>query len=355
MAVTFIRSDLEFILQQIVIAERNAAGESLLDILPNVIVPYGLRTVDGTFNNIYLTQAEFGAADNTFPRLTDPVYRTAENGTSYAQVGGTIIDSTPRTISNLIVDQTANNPAAVAAAAQTPGAHLITSPGLDGNFGTADDTSVFFIPNVAPDVGLSAPFNPWFTFFGQFFDHGLDLVTKGGAGTIFVPLQPDDPLFVPGSPTNFMVETRATIVIGPGADGILGTADDTRENQNTTTPFVDQNQTYTSHPSHQVFLRAYALGPDGQPHATGKLIENRNLGADHHFGTADDTPIGGMATWAVLKAQANDILGIHLTDADFDNVPLLATDAYGNFTKGPNGLPQVVMVTPGADGIFGTT
>jgi hypothetical protein len=42
-----------------------------------------------------------------------------------------------------------------------------------------------------------------------------------------------------------------------------------------------------------------------------------------------------MATWAVVKAQANDVLGIHLTDADVHNVPLLATDAYGNFIKGP--------------------
>ena len=32
---------------------------------------------------------------------------------------------------------------------------------------------------------------------------------------------------------------------------------------NTTTPFVDQNQTYTSHPSHQVFLRDYMIGADG--------------------------------------------------------------------------------------------
>src|SRR5262245_19065334 len=365
MAVTFIRSDLEFILQQIIIAERNAAGESLLDILPNVEVPFGLRTVDGTFNNIYLTQSQFGAADNTFPRLTDPVYRPAEAGTSYAQVGGTVIDSTPRTISNLIVDQTANNPAAVAAAEQTPGAHLITSPGLDGIFGTADDRQIYFIPNQSPDVGLAAPFNPWFTFFGQFFDHGLDLVTKGGNGIVFVPLNADDPL-VAGTDgifgtaddlppaLRFMVETRATVITLPGADGILGTADDVRENQNTTTPFVDQNQTYTSHPSHQVFLRAYEIGPDGQPHATGKLIENRNLEADGHFGTADDTPIGGMATWGVGKAQARDILGINLTDKDFDNVPLLATDAYGNFIKGPNGLPQVVMQTAGLDGIFGT-
>src|SRR5215470_11059341 len=314
MAVQFIRSDLEFILAQILIAERNAAGESLLDILPNVEVPWGLRTVDGTLNNIVPGQSEFGAADNVFPRLADPVFRPAEAGTSYAQTSGTVIDSTPRTISNLIVDQTANNPAAYATAfdpgpdglLHTPddvlkdGVHIVTSPGLDGLFGTADDREVFQFDNVSPDAGLAAPFNPWFTFFGQFFDHGLDLVTKGGNGTVFVPLKADDPL-VAGADgifgtaddlppqLRFMVESRATML--PGPDGIQGTADDIHENENTTTPFVDQNQTYSSHPSHQVFLRAYDIGSDGQPHATGKLIENRDLGADGHFGTADDTPI----------------------------------------------------------------
>ena len=79
---------------------------------------------------------------------------------------------------------------------------------------------------------------------------------------------------------------------------------------------------------------------------------NRDLGADGKFGTADDVEIGGMATWAVVKAQARDILGINLTDADVVNVPLLATDAYGNFIPGPNGFPQVVM--KGADGLAGT-
>src|SRR6185295_4700882 len=142
--------------------------------------------------------------------------------------------------------------------------------------------------------------------------------------TVFVPLKADDPLIagadgVVGTPDDlpadrrFMALSRATNL--PGPDGILGTADDIHEQSNTTTPFVDQNQTYTSHPSHQVFLRAYIIGEDGKPHATGKLIENRNLGADGKFGTADDSPIGGMATWAVVKAQARDILGINLTDA----------------------------------------
>src|SRR5262249_47254224 len=87
------------------------------------------------------------------------------------------------------------------------------------------------------------------------------------------------------------------------------------------------------------------------PVATGKLIENRNL-VDGIFGNGNDVAIGGMATWAVVKAQARDILGINLTDADVGNVPLLATDAYGNFIKGPNGFPQVVMKGP--DGLPGT-
>jgi Ca2+-binding RTX toxin-like protein len=393
--VQFIRSDLDFILDQIKIAERNAAGEDLVDILPNIRVPFGLRTVDGSDNNLInfgnpqpglatSDQTHFGAADQVFPRLTDPVFRDAQAGTSYLQTNGTVIDSQPRTISNLIVDQTPNNPAAYANAYDPgpnghldfgvtgpanddvlkDGVQLVTSPGLDGKFGTADDTPVFFFPNVKPDAGVSSPFDAWFTFFGQFFDHGLDLVTKGNNGLIFIPLNADDPL-VAGTDKifgtaddlppqlRFMVETRATML--PGPDGIIGTPDDVHENSNTTTPFVDQNQTYTSHPSHQVFLREYAMDAHGAPQATGRLITNHNLGADGKFGTADDTDLGGMATWAVVKAQARDILGINLTDADVGNVPLLATDPYGNFIRGAHGFPQVVIRTGnGADGIAGT-
>ena len=189
------------------------------------------------------------------------------------------------------------------------------------------------IPNTPSDGG--APFNQWFALFGQFFDHGLDLVAKGGSGTVFVPLQPDDPLYIEGSDTNFMVLTRATNL--PGADGRLGTADDVHEQTNLTTPFVDQNQTYSSHPSHQVFLREYALDARGLPVATGRLIEGSE---------------GGLATWADVKAQARERLGIDLTDADVSNVPLLATDQYGQFLRGPNGYAQVVMAGP--DGIAGT-
>jgi hypothetical protein len=154
---------------------------------------------------------------------------------------------------------------------------------------------------------------------------------------VFVPLQPDDPLYVVGSQTNFMVLTRATVT--PGADGIMGTADDVRP-VNTTTPFVDQNQTYTSHASHQVFLRQYAMGADGKPHATGNLIEG---------GGAEP---GGMATWGEVKEQAK-MLGILLTDQDVGAVPLLRTDAYGNFIPNVAGFAQIITGI-GADGIPNT-
>ena len=50
-----------------------------------------------------------------------------------------------------------------------------------------------------------------------------------------------------------------------------------------------------------------------------------------------------MATWGDLKANAATFLGIKLTDADVGAVPLLATDPYGNFIRGANGLPQLVV------------
>src|SRR5437899_1072368 len=130
--VSFIKSDLEFILQQIFIAERNAAGESLASLLPNPEVPWGLRTIDGSDNNVSApSNSEFGAADTVFPRLTDPVFRPAQpvtvalpggqplgTSTSYAQTSGFVFDAQPRTISNLIVDDTATHPAPLAAAPQ---------------------------------------------------------------------------------------------------------------------------------------------------------------------------------------------------------------------------------------------
>ncbi|MEQ1713634.1 MAG: hypothetical protein ABL908_19870, partial [Hyphomicrobium sp.] len=51
----------------------------------------------------------------------------------------------------------------------------------------------YFIGSENPGV---APVNSWFGIFGQFFDHGLDLIGKGGQGTsIKISFAQDDPLF----------------------------------------------------------------------------------------------------------------------------------------------------------------
>lgn len=357
-------SDLAFILRQIKIAEahvRNTTSETgpcgaLLgtapDQVPGPLVSYGLRTVDGSCNNLQAERENFGASNHPFPRMTTPEFHAAEDGAIIRQPGqttydgiGNVVDSQPRVISNLIVDQTSTNPAAVAAA-QYPvrsqgneGVVPCDAEGLPAGCVPAGET--LFIPNITTDVGLSPPYNSLFTIFGQFFDHGLDLVNKSGS-SVFIPLKDDDPL-IPGADgqlgtaddlparMRFMVLTRATNQ--PGPDGQLGTADDVREATNRTNPYVDQSQTYSSDPSHQVFLREYANNADGKPVSTGILLESAD---------------GGMGTWAMLKAQAETKLGLKLVDSDALSIPMIAVDPYGKFIPGPaRGLPQYVT----ADGL----
>ncbi|GHE20300.1 peroxidase family protein [Halomonas urumqiensis] len=353
MAVKMNQHDLQFILDQIKIAEAHAAGTPLADLVDSSLLPAGLRTVDGSYNNFVAGREQWGASGEEFPRLTDPNWVEGSGtlgGAPYPTnnnygAEGSVVDGEPRLISNLIVDQTLDNPAAIYAALQHAGfegdiwATVEEIQGLhqayvDAAAGDADaslelaardaaleghgiemDGSTILLPNVAPDEGLSAPYNAFLTFFGQFFDHGLDLVAKGGNGTVYMPLSPDDPLYIEGSPTNFMAMTRATT--DPDAAG------------NVTTPWVDQNQTYTSNASHQVFLREYELsgeGVDAQPLATGRLLDGDR----------------GLATWADVKEQARLMLGIDLTDLDVSAVPELLVDPYGEFIRGDNGLPQIL-------------
>ena len=307
--------DLAFILQQIKISETatnpdgSVNGDLLRQLVTSPLLPYGIRTVDGSWNNLLPGQELYGAADQVMPRLTVLNWQTADMG-SYTTIGGGVVDADPRIISNLISDQTTNNPAAWEAYQA-----LFDAPGG----GVTSDNGSLTIPNLSPDIGLSPAFNGWMTLFGQFFDHGLDLIPKGGNGpgaVVFIPLQPDDPLYVEGSGKNFMLLTRATV-------------DENHNTTNQTTPFIDQNQTYTSHPSHQIFLREYAM-IDGELEPTGNLLGGVN---------------GGLATWGDVKAQAADLLGIILTDQDIFNIPLLATDRYGNLLLGPNGKVQIVTTS----------
>ena len=378
------KADLEFILRQIKIAEAHADGTPLtaaiqaaygLNAADAAIAPFGLRTVDGTYNNLaFEANKDFGAADTLFPRLTDPVYRNEGDegagffgvtNTDYG-VGGNVVDSDPRTISNLIVDMSVTNPAAIDAFLNNP----LSVAAFEEEFGFLPDLAWFndpanaidathilqTIPNQSPDVGLTAGFNSWMTFFGQFFDHGLDLVTKGGNGTVYVPLQADDPLILVGPDgvantgdeltdpnLQFMALTRATtsyVAYDANGDGVIAVGEGVQQQENTTTSFVDQNQTYTSHPSHQVFLREYVMTANGAV-STGKMLDGS---------TESGSVAGAIGNWAEVKAQALTMLGIILEDIDVLNVPMLRTDQYGKFIPGPNGYAQVATASGFVEG-----
>src|SRR6476619_5638697 len=227
--------DLQFILKQIKIAEQHAATLTPADPcgtlvgpgpnqIPDRLSAYGLRTVDGSCNNLFPGREKFAAADQPFPRLTTAKFRNAESsppnffgpgsGTipahgGYAQKApnNLVFDTQPRIISNLIVDQTSTNPAAVQAAGfpvRTQGNTGVVPCTTDPDptavppvvgvpAGCTPSHKTLFIPNVTTDVGLSPPYNSLFTFFGQFFDHGVDQTVKSGAN-VFIPLKADDPL-----------------------------------------------------------------------------------------------------------------------------------------------------------------
>ena len=138
MATSFIvnEADLAFILKQIKVAEAETlavtttgvtAAAALQAIIgPSAaILPMGLRHVDGSNNNLLPGGELLGAADTVLPRLADPSYTTGTGSTAFSDLThltntsyaspGSVVDTAPRTVSNLIVDQTNTNPAAVAA------------------------------------------------------------------------------------------------------------------------------------------------------------------------------------------------------------------------------------------------
>jgi hypothetical protein len=144
---SYIRSDLDFILAQIKIAEANAAGQPLYGeggLIPSYLLSWGLRTVDGSYNNLLPGQEYWGSSNQPFVELTTPEYRPAD-GTLFDPDGAgpapamptqsdyspsnnpnsLVFDASLRTISNLIVDQSLGNPAAVLKALASGGLILI--------------------------------------------------------------------------------------------------------------------------------------------------------------------------------------------------------------------------------------
>jgi len=163
----------------------------------------------------------------------------------------------------------------------------------------------------------AAGMNIFFMAFGQYFDHGLDFITKGGNGTITIDGADQ---FGPNGPTNFVDLTRATQF--RDADGNI-------QYQNQTAPLIDQNQAYGSHILVGQFLRE----SDGNGGFGSKLLK----------GQPDGT------TGFHLLPTLNELIKHHVTaDTTFANGKTLV-EQYAGLMNGDGTVNASVAATLASD------
>ncbi|MGO4852554.1 peroxidase family protein [Phaeovulum sp. W22_SRMD_FR3] len=378
-------SDLTYLLSQVKIGTDYSQLNGPLD-------PNGVREVAGSNNNLVGAfdengvfqpganiNGDWGQADTDFLRMfaTDHpsgpaagvIYTygsvskmavtdangVAPGGAGYIPTFGDapfdniVMDGSPRLVSQLIASSDVDplsptyNPAAYEAMMAMGGNPVDTSNSVVGTQQTA------FIPN--PGILGGVPYNEWFVAFGQFFDHGLDFISKGG-GYVMIEIKENDPLyvsptlpggapnpaFIPGA-SNMMMLSRASLS-NPASDfdatGHL-LPDVVPLFNNNTGLLIDQSQTYGSAASVNALLREY----DAAGHLTGRLID---ASADGMVGGvavgaigADGRVVDGrseLATWADMKANALHI-GIELTDMDVLDAPLMRVNSTGGLMFTP--------------------
>jgi Ca2+-binding RTX toxin-like protein len=150
----------------------------------------------------------------------------------------------------------------------------------DGGLGQVDTQARFegsagvgeqFIGGLNPGV---SPSNSFFVTFGQFFDHGLDFIDKGGQGqTIKITFSETDPLYgmkgPDGQPVHEITMARATVQSFDAAGP---------QYTDHTSPFIDQSQTYGSHEQLTTLLREWVTDPaTGQYHAGMNMLDGETL------------------------------------------------------------------------------
>jgi Ca2+-binding RTX toxin-like protein len=226
--------DLRFLLSRV-------RGETLPEELGGLapLGPTGIRDVQGVGNNTLNELSPnwwFGAADTLFPRETfnrllaptkkndviSAPFANSERGPSVtvtigdtATIGGKFMDAlNPRNISNLISDSSA------------PVGFQSLNP-ADPNYAAKHLLQLQDNPTgrISPVSGAVNPlvYSNWTSQFGQFFDHGLDFVSKGVDGKVKVELLPSDGLFVANRATTITGSRSNTVnvTIGEGSTDAL--------------------------------------------------------------------------------------------------------------------------------------
>ena len=341
----------------------------------------GFRILDGFFNNLTGSQASpgawmWGSANEPFPRLTSAQYNSyvhqaldnaaltnkaflaymdshptlpdaqADSTALYADPSKSVVDYTPRMISQTISSSYMTHGAGITDSAMarvgapTDTFHE-TITYADGHKEQVTETVIRNENTLPGDPSTSGVF----TLFGQFFDHGLDFLDKGGQGSkIVIALEPSDPLYrAPGTngandPGNLTITiSRATPdgytvtdlhgralsiagadgawgtaddVTGAGADGLYGTADDahgamTQPKAATytdhTSPYIDQSQTYGSDEQITMLLRKWEADPlhKGQFRASADLLDG------HQTQTYSSSTFNDLGTGADGRGLTN--------------------------------------------------
>ncbi len=233
------------------------------------------------------------------------------------------------------------NPAAVEGVALVSDYGLLADPSV-GHIDYQNPASgEYFIGAENPGV---APTNGWFALFGQFFDHGLDLIGKGGQGTtIKIALAADDPLYgvlgPDGQPVTSITIGRAT-VSGKDANG-----DPTYINH--TSPFIDQSQTYGSHEQMTTLLRAWVSNDGGATfHAGMELFDGDSL---EETWTRPDG-VQTHQTLPTLNELRNHVLATGRDALTWEDVlDYRNRDATGQVSTGNSGQSLILDMNPRFD------
>jgi hypothetical protein len=381
--------------------------------LDKISSPYGLRNVSGLFNNIANpNNYVWGAANRPFSRMadadytqylqqrdTDPAFYNqiktsaadqatvnslagkswqsltaaeqklvqnsnwgqtitggkVDNSQRYANPFLTVYENTARSISQAISSSNGDNSALGRIEAATPGTITdVTTFTKKDATGKDVVTTEKFQRNLNTKSG-GASLSGWNVLFGQFFDHGLDFIGKGGnklSGTgakININLATDDPLYAFTPPnadgTRSLSISRATVanpeqagadgkfgtaddILKPGADGKYGTADDVLGKANPNydnhiSPYIDQSQTYGSSDDVTNLLREWVLDPTTGKYAPGmKLFDGTSLAnawkRTNPDGTVTQTK-QTLPTISELRAHLKQTGRDDLTWADISN------------------------------------
>ena len=329
--------------------------------IPDCLTSYGLRTVDGSCNNL-IAVGRFAAADQMFPRLTTPRSGGAETSRPpagrapgadplRAEVGQRVRlpaarDQQPDRGPDLDEPRRRRRrrvpgPDARAIPGVPPAPPTLTRwrlPPVDGVPGrlcrrrTTRCSSPTSPPTSASrrrttrcsPCSASSSTTAWTR-------------RSRAAATVFVPLKADDPLIAGPDGTSSahgddLPASQRVHGPDPGAEPARrrrrpghGRRRPGRR-PTRTRPYVDQSQTYTSHPSHQVFLREY--------------VDNAAGTAGRHRQAARRLPpaptAGGMAhAGRRSRSRRPTCSACSSTTRTSLNIPMIAVDPYGKFIPGP--------------------